>query len=426
MENLIELHIKEFRAIASADIILNGITVVAGINGAGKSTLSRLLYDTFKYANDYEFLVLREANKELRAYLSVLEQLISYGPKNALEIIHGSARSLFYDRIFVSSLDDIPTFIDDVKFICKKFIDSIQNNDGTRNFLFPPRLRRILGLDDKCDIQEIEKSVEKLKKQVLSIVNKAKRQYDERPLSLLKEQFLIDFNQFPNMLISEYGEEIMKTNVPILHYVKKALYVDTPMAIGLDISSSLPTHWNEMNAIIRERAHRGYSRSINNILKNKILKGDIIYDDSEYVPMLKYKRDDDRVYDLAECATGIKSMALLQLLLKNRYLDENTLLIIDEPEAHLHPQWIIEYARVLVLLHKKIGVKLFIASHSTDMVSAIKYITEKEKVANMTSFYVAKEKTNHKYDYAFLKNDIEPIFESFNKSFDILERYGEN
>lgn len=426
MGNLIELHIKDFRAIANADIILNGITVVAGINGAGKSTMSKLLYNTFKYANNYEILVLREANKELRAYLSVLEQLVSYGPRSARETIHGSVMSLFYDRIFVSSLDDIPSFIDDVKLICKKFIDGIQTNEGARGILFPSRLKRILGLEGNCNAQEIEKSVEELKKRIISIVNKARRKYEERPLSLLKEQFLVDFNQFPTMSISEYGEEVFKSKVPILHYVKKTLYVDTPMAIGLGVSASLPTHWNEMNTIIREPSHRGYSRSINNIIKNKILKGDVVYDDSEYVPMLKYKRDDDKIFNLADCATGIKSMALLQLLLKNRYLDESTLLIIDEPEAHLHPQWIIEYARVLVLLNKKIGVKLFITSHSTDMVSAIKYISEKEKVADKVSFYVADEKDNHKYDYTFLKNDIEPIFESFNKSFDVLGGYVEN
>ena len=29
-------------------------------------------------------------------------------------------------------------------------------------------------------------------------------------------------------------------------------------------------------------------------------------------------------------------------------------MIIDEPEAHLHPQWIVEYARLIVLLHKKL------------------------------------------------------------------------
>lgn len=43
----IKISVKDFRAIHSADINLNGITVIAGVNGSGKSTLSRLLYTIF-------------------------------------------------------------------------------------------------------------------------------------------------------------------------------------------------------------------------------------------------------------------------------------------------------------------------------------------------------------------------------------------
>ena len=115
------------------------------------------------------------------------------------------------------------------------------------------------------------------------------------------------------------------------------------------------------------------------------------------------------------------------MLLKNLYLDENTLLIIDEPEAHLHPQWIVEYARLIILLHKRLGVKFFIASHSTDMVSAIRYISEKDKCLSTVSFYTAEEDDNNNGLYIFksLGHNIEPIFESFNKSFKALDKYVE-
>ena len=77
-------------------------------------------------------------------------------------------------------------------------------------------------------------------------------------------------------------------------------------------------------------------------------------------------------------------------------MSDKTLLIMDEPESHLHPQWIIEYARLIVLLNKQIGVKFFIASHNPDMVSAIKYISEREKSNANLNFYLA-QKTNTKY-----------------------------
>lgn len=426
MEKLIELHINDFRAIDKADIILNGITVVSGINGSGKSTMSKLLYDVFKYANDFEKLVLQEANDELSSVLNILEQLVSYSLRTSHEANMSAYRSLFYyRRTPISTFEEIPTFVANVKTICKQFIESIKTSEDNRIDLFSPRLKRILGLKDIDTIQDVETTLDKIKKKIQDIINKAQKKYEERPLSLIKNRLISDFNQMPNFSISEYGEQILKSRVPILHYIKKTLYIDTPMAIGVDPSYGLPQHWNDMNRIIKDTSHRGYNRSINNILKNEILNGDVVFEKSDFSESFKYKRNDQKVFDLRECATGIKSMALLQLLLKNRFLDENTLLIIDEPEAHLHPQWIVEYARILVLLHKKVKVKFFITSHSTDMVSAIKYISEKERVDRNVSFYVAQENSQHKYSYTYLENDIEPIFASFNKSFDILSSYVE-
>lgn len=152
----------------------------------------------------------------------------------------------------------------------------------------------------------------------------------------------------------------------------------------------------------------------------------IVSEDGIRSPQLAYKRNDGRIFDLSECATGIKSFSILQLLLKNGFLQKDTLLIIDEPEAHLHPQWIVEYARMIVMLHKEIGVKFFIASHSTDMVSAIRYIAAKQEIQDSLNFYLAEdsEDSPYRYTYRDLGLDIDPIFKSFNKSFDKIDEYG--
>ena len=100
-------------------------------------------------------------------------------------------------------------------------------------------------------------------------------------------------------------------------------------------------------------------------------------------------------------------------------------MIIDEPEAHLHPQWIVEFARLLVLLNKEIGLKIMVASHDPDMVSAIRYVSEAEGTLDNTNFYIAEQNGNSQtYTYKDLGNDIEPIFVSFNKSYELIEKYG--
>jgi hypothetical protein len=78
-----------------------------------------------------------------------------------------------------------------------------------------------------------------------------------------------------------------------------------------------------------------------------------------------------------------------------------------------------------VLLNKYLGVKFFLASHNPDMVSAIRYISEKEQILDVVNFYIARKESNSfVYNYDFLGKEIDPIFESFNISIDRINQYG--
>ena len=77
-------------------------------------------------------------------------------------------------------------------------------------------------------------------------------------------------------------------------------------------------------------------------------------------------------------------------------------------------------------LNKKTKARFFIATHSTDMVSALRYISEKEETLDHLSFYraIPSDADAYTYDYQDMGTDIEPIFESFNKSYELIEKYG--
>ena len=111
---------------------------------------------------------------------------------------------------------------------------------------------------------------------------------------------------------------------------------------------------------------------------------------------------------------------------KLKHFTSYTVLIIDEPEAHLHPQWIVDFARVLVLLNKQLGVKVMITSHNPDMVAAIRAISDKEGILEKTRFYLAEQSPNNSYRYIYkdLEQNIGPIFESFNIALSRIEEYG--
>lgn len=161
------------------------------------------------------------------------------------------------------------------------------------------------------------------------------------------------------------------------------------------------------------------------LLNGKISQIDSLLGETE----LYYERKDEHLkLPVEKIATGMKTFAYLYQLIKNGYLDDKTILMIDEPEVHLHPQWIVEYARLLVLIHKTLGTKLILASHDPDFIAAIKAIAKREEVLEETNFYISsseEQECSYRYNFKWLGKDIEPIFESFNIALERIQQYGD-
>lgn len=62
-------------------------------------------------------------------------------------------------------------------------------------------------------------------------------------------------------------------------------------------------------------------------------------------------------------AEGIKKIAILDMLLGNRYITPESIIFIDEPEAALHPSAIVQFLDIIATLASR-GIQIFIATHS--------------------------------------------------------------
>ncbi len=121
--------------------------------------------------------------------------------------------------------------------------------------------------------------------------------------------------------------------------------------------------------------------------------------------------------ELLNTATGIKYFGIFQVLSQNKYLNKNTVLILDEPEVHLHPKWQLEMAKIIVELVKN-GVKVLVNSHSPYMIEALQRYSELAKVNS--DFYLAED------GYIKKENDsnsetLAKIFEKLSEPFDVFE-----
>lgn len=97
---------------------------------------------------------------------------------------------------------------------------------------------------------------------------------------------------------------------------------------------------------------------------------------------------EDKNIDILNTAMGIKYFGILQVLSDKNHFYDGQILILDEPEVHLHPKWQLELAKVIVYLVSK-GVKILVNSHSPYMIEALQRYSKKQNIPN--NFYLADE-----------------------------------
>ncbi len=413
MTGNVELKVSDFRAIHKADILLNGITVIAGINGSGKSTLSKLLYHTFENANHMDEISRDRFIKSITPLIEIYQQ------------IRGTFPMLDGMREFSRNAYSNPA---KAKEQLGMAFAALQGGNAPEE---SQRLQQIIRYNLRLREDEVvDASVAQ------RVLDERHVAYDEnrkkRPFKLLDEVVAAEFDQTSladQITLIEYGLPVFGKDVksvPILHYIKNTNYIYSPLSVDLIHTGSFPV--NDSNFHLADCLTgdevKDFDQELYAHISRDIMRGEAFY--AEDASQLYFSRDDGQSFPLQECATGIKSFAMLQLLLRNGFINDRSLIILDEPEAHLHPQWIVEYAKVIVDMNKRIGAKFFIATHNTDMVSALRYISEKEETLDNLTYYQAEPTSDDgfRFDYRALGTDIEPIFETFNKSFDLIEKYG--
>lgn len=441
------LKVEYFRAISKAEIKLDGITVVAGVNGCGKSTLSKLLYWVYRGATDFSSfaipLFLKDLEKSKILLRILFGQLINdtQDEKKRRAIFELTAlQANSHNWIKNPQENDILGFFKKSK---QSLIDSNIDLDVVKFYENNKLLIKDLFKNDEKVlkyIESIEIDIEQLFDTafdfIISINTVILSEHNsiiaQRPKVVIDKKIQSEFkiNYLPKKLeIIENNSPIVSKNLDYIstpYWIDNVIYIDTPMFF----QNSGTEHWNDVNEKLKIRPELYQKKStiaeIDDLIKKEVLTGNAEIKFDELIGSFIFKTSSGAEIDLSDSATGIKAFAVLDLLLKNKSINDKTLLILDEPEAHLHPQWIIEFGRLLTLIHKYIGAKVFVATHSPDMVQALRYIPNKEEIGEKVNFYLAKANESGQFDYQDLNGEIDEIFSSFNLSLDKLNKYGED
>lgn len=395
-----ELDINNFAKIEKADITIDGITVIAGENNTGKSTVGKILFSVFNSLSNVEEKVREERLKEIK----------------------NTNRFIIQNRLFESDkISKMPLrMVFEMEKKINKEIQNIVQNDivleetQVREILkniaseMPEPLivdassevcantNEILNLPEKTIIMEI---VSRYFKNVFSsqIAPLSNSRNENSVVSLnIKEKS--EILTFENSTCKEIDD-----NIKILH---KAIYIDNPFIID-ELLKDRSNGQNSMNQMLLELMEDGFTmqgRVMDGVIESvrakeklseiyKILSGvidgEIVINQGKEEFGLK-KNGFSEPISLHNLSTGMKSFAILKMLLENGSLKEKDVVILDEPEIHLHPQWQIVYAELIVLLQKSFDLSVVVTTHSPYFVDAINLFSCKYGTDKQVNYYLSE------------------------------------
>jgi AAA15 family ATPase/GTPase len=386
-----KISIRDIGVVHKADIQLDGLTVLAGENGVGKSAIGKAVY---ALAQSIVRLQTSTSNDMLKRFMPFLLNQVSDSDKDFLTSFIDTSRSNYEPRELATISKALRTRYPD---LVEKWNKDIEN--GALSF-------------DHGKIVAQEHDV--LKASVFSNAyhnqqtgsnssSIAAHSDDERTTTIF------NIEEGKTTLGGEFGTQYLGT--PIL--------IETPFILSLYryIKENLAfnNHQNKLlpdytKVLVRKISESSYTPDYNlPICKaiQSIIQGRIILEDDQ----LFYENSHQIKFPIQNVATGIKSLGLLQLLIAGNAINQNAVLIIDEPEVHLHPKWQLEYARVVVELVKA-GVKIIINTHSSYFIQALDIHSENEGIAASTNFYLGKM-TEKGSVFEHLNESLEPLYQVF-------------
>ncbi len=109
-----------------------------------------------------------------------------------------------------------------------------------------------------------------------------------------------------------------------------------------------------------------------------ILGGKLDYDEDRKEWRFKDKKN--RVFEISLTSEGIKKLSIIELLLGNHYLSRDSIILIDEVEANLHPALIGRFMEIILEISKA-GVQFFLSTHSYFVIKKLYILAHKRKMS---------------------------------------------
>ena len=419
--------------VRKANVTLDSITTIAGSNGTGKSTVGRVLVTFLNVMRQMDdFLI----DKKLSYFFEELQRILKlpdswhYIATSALSRVVGKGASL------QPGSWDTPDKVRKFLLEAAKFAGA-QKRLSDHAATVEIDCEQILSkLNDVNSMDEHKESIKILNEVFMSAFTKQMSPvFDHAALGRItlkadgndlgdsidvRNDHVVDFGWSSNLAVPPafYIEPIHVLDVAPL---ARQIFFDPDFfdkcragAFGAQYAIS-NTDYDVTYSDDEEK------RSVSELIRelSDIISGSIEKDDEGVELKFAEKHGDNNIgfVHLENLASGMKTISVLVHALRNGTIRRGRVVVIDEPESNLHPEWQVRFARMLVALNKKLAVKVLLNTHSPYFLKAIEYYSGKEAISGVKFYQMIQETGGLLYLTDDCTGNTNKIFQSMYKPF---------
>ena len=463
-----KFYIENIGAIDKATVDIDGITIIAGENNVGKSTIGKALFAFLRNMNDWKKIYDQVCKEAISKYLyqnsiwledfcmansgakrrrpSKTDLLISQYANE--EYFHVALEDYQVSTESNDSQDATEALNAQLKNFCLDYLSLYFKKSKNELFnLYESELSDWISRTTK-DAQRLKLDEVELQKHAIrnSLESVFQKQY--RKFGTSKSTIAFTTNTREIIFQVTDAHEHLNTTIQIsknVHFIESPRIYD--YIANYQFGSNAKWHLRRM---LVPNTFRSVVSPVNSSHIRASATNDI---DIELSPILDHLADimggqaeflqksglvfKDRVLDApissANVSTGLKSIALLEYALRIGAIERGDILILDEPEINLHPEWQIEYARTIVELQKFYDLKFIITSHSPFFMRAIECFTDiNETMDNLNVYRIScsdRTSSHEVVNVSYSEYGMSALYEDLSAPLDELdalleEKYG--
>jgi predicted ATPase len=470
----VKIKLNNIGLINNSTICLDGLTIITGKNNSGKTTVGKALYslidavsnltskasydrnqyivnqldsvaETMEFMRYFVFSNDFDDNSENISFMKKYPALVSlFSREFRHEISLTECENIAIklqqelDEISPSELINIK----DIHYYVRKVMNRKKDNETTNNILqiIEEQIIRAKSIlsdmfvainKDSQLIDYARESINQtLKLEFSGQIQPASFDVEDSEIEITDESKCCFNIKIINNSIKNSGEPVFYTSP-----YKKALFIDNPFVLDeinpvrRFIRNSLLVNTesilNPHNIVSHNQKLRYILRDTNqpsifeqtlindNFRKVKQDIDSIIPGTFEFSSSGDFYIQNGNKLRVSNLATGSKMFSIIKILLEKGYLGKETILILDEPEAHLHPSWQNRFAEMIVLLVKELDVNIVLTTHSSNFVLALDAYMRKYDIEDKTNFYRTDTTEDGHVDYSCINKDIGSIYQDF-------------